>query len=105
MGRSPGREFVNLIENVPRWPAGGRIAPAPSWDDIYNYAPCAGAPDLALRVAHREEGLHGVPVKTANVLVTHGGLYALSLIFRSLSGDVRGATALCQAPVLGAIPQ
>lgn len=99
MERAPDRTWLNLIENVPTWSALPQLPPAPA-EDVCSYAPANGTRPLVDRVLSREYERHGVTVHPDHVLITNGGLHALSLIFRA----ARRGIALCQSPVLGAIP-
>lgn len=102
MDRFPERAFVNVIENVPQWPV-AEGAPGSTWAHVRNYGSSRGQGALLERLAAREARLHGAAVTPEALLVTNGALHALSILFRRL--HVPGAVALCQAPVLGAIPE
>lgn len=102
IARSPGRPFVNIIENVPRWPSVAG-APRSSWEHVHNYAPAQGYDELLRRISARESVRHGLDIPPDHLLVTNGALHALSIIFRRHSHP--GSLALCQAPVLAAVPQ
>ena len=102
MERDPDREWTNIVENVPRWPAVPPLPLAARWDDLAAYAACQGTGPLVDALVVRERARFSLDASAENVLVTNGGLHGLSLIFRHLHG--RGGLALCQAPVLGAIP-
>jgi aspartate aminotransferase len=102
MERHPHRAWTNIIENVPQWPAAPQLPLTARWDELTAYAPCQGASPLVDALVDRERTRFGLDVGAENVLVTNGGLHGLSLIFRHLQGQ--GGLALCQAPVLAAIP-
>lgn len=102
MEQHPDREWTNIMENVPRWPAMPPLPLGARWDDLTGYAACQGTGPLVEALVARERVRFDLDVGAENVLVTNGGLHGLSLLFRHL--HVRGALALCQAPVLGAIP-
>ena len=96
----PQRSYVNLVENIPRWPElppAGRELPS----DLTEYAAAEGDTALIGDICDRERALHGVQVSPEQVLVTNGGMQAASLVFRALARD--GAVALCQAPLLGSM--
>jgi beta-methylarginine biosynthesis bifunctional aminotransferase len=100
MERSPDRAWLNLIENVPAWTAPPEVSAALR-EDIHSYAPANGVARLIDRVVARERERHGVAARAEEVLITNGGLHALSLVFGAAP---RRGIALCQSPVLGAIP-
>lgn len=102
IARSPGRSFVNIIENVPRWPTVAG-APSSSWAHVHNYAPAQGQDQLLRCISARESVRHGLNIPPDQLLVTNGALHALSIVFRRHSQP--GLLALCQAPVLSAVPQ
>lgn len=102
MERQPDREWTNIVENVPRWPAVPPLPLRARWDELAAYAACQGTGPLVDALVGRERVRFGLDLGAENLLVTNGGLHGLSLIFRHL--HVEGALALCQAPVLGAIP-
>ena len=96
----PQHSYINLVENIPRWPTlppTGRELPS----DLTDYAAAEGDAALIDDICDRERALHGVQVSPTQVLVTNGGMQAASLAFRALAHE--GAVALCQAPLLGSI--
>ncbi|TKC98585.1 beta-methylarginine biosynthesis bifunctional aminotransferase [Polyangium fumosum] len=102
MERFPERRFVNIVENVPQWPS-VEGAPDSAWRYVHNYAPSRGQRDLLERIAARESRRRESDVTLEQILVTNGALHALAMIFRQHQQP--GAVALCQAPVLGAVPE
>lgn len=97
------RDWLNLIENVPRWPDSTTAPLAVTSAHLHEYAPAQGMAELLERLVAREVRVHGVAIGKENLVVTNGGLHGLSLIFRSLARQ--GAEAIVQSPVLGAVPE
>lgn len=102
MDRFPERTWVNVMENVPRWPT-APSSPVALTPDLLEYAPCEGQGFLLDALMQREERVHGVKVRRDQLLVTNGAMHGVSLVLRALA--VPGATALVQAPVFTSIAQ
>lgn len=102
MARDPERDWIDVIENVPRWPSAFCRLPPSAWADAGGYGPSAGQDVLRAAVAARESSRHGLGVRPDHVLVSNGAFHGLSLVFRLLARP--GARALCQAPLLEAVP-
>jgi beta-methylarginine biosynthesis bifunctional aminotransferase len=84
----PARRWINIVENVPRWPAscagraaGGRVS-AP-----FSYAPSQGLPELLDEVARWESEASAASVCERNILITAGALHATGLLFRHLAAQ------------------
>lgn len=92
----PERDWTNIVENVPRWP---RPVPAlvPENGCILKYAPCEGSARLVDAVATREQAIHRTSIRGDQIVITNGGMHAISLVVRSTARP--GKIALVQAPV------
>ena len=99
MSLEPTRPWINLVENVPRWPD-----PQPfngdGWQH-YSYAPHTGNERLRAAIADLESAKYRRRVDPRQIVVTNGGLQALNLVFRRSFHP--GAVAVCQSPLLGLI--
>lgn len=97
----PDRPWTVFIENVPQWP-GDSVRVAPTEQRLLtSYGPCNGSAALIQTIAERERQRYGLTLSDEQVLITNGALHGLYLLFREHYRP--GATALCQAPVLGSI--
>ncbi|MFG0228958.1 aminotransferase class I/II-fold pyridoxal phosphate-dependent enzyme [Achromobacter sp. AONIH1] len=91
---------INLVENVPVWPA--RFRPElheRAQPDIFHYAPAEGDETLLRLLLERENARAGEEdgtLTTRNILVTNGATQGLSLLLGLL--DPRRPTILCQSP-------
>jgi aspartate aminotransferase len=97
----PGREWVLALENVPQWDTWPVLPTAPPDPLVWTYSNSRGTHELITRVCERERAT-GRIVESASVLITHGAMFALGVIFRHLNA-LGFRTLLCQAPVLGSI--
>jgi beta-methylarginine biosynthesis bifunctional aminotransferase len=103
--RSAARPISYFVENVPVWPSSEAPAPVAGSDDIFLYADCNGADVLIDAVCARDNEMYGLSLSTENILITNGGMHALSLVFRQIRRTGRGASAVCLAPVFRAVPE
>lgn len=100
--RFPERDWTNVVENVPRWQR-PVDASAPETTDILEYAPCEGKTLLLDAVVERERETHRRSIRRDQLVITNGGMHAISLVARSLS--CAGRVALVQAPVFVSVAQ
>jgi|GEM_PF-4269732 len=88
--KNPGIDWLNLVENVPQWPAGevpAGIVHVPGT----SYEASAGNEALLAAIADRENSLYDASVSPSMVLVTCGAMHGLGLVFRQLR-----AQGLCE---------
>jgi aspartate aminotransferase len=97
----PETEWIIALENVPQWETFPVLPAETSGAEAWTYASSHGHSELVTEVRKREGGL-GRHFSAENVLITHGALFGLGLVFRHLRAQ--GAAAMvCQAPVLGSV--
>src|SRR5258708_3519605 len=101
ISRYPEQSWLVFVENVPQWSPSSLAELAPAGSLITGYGPCNGYDDLLASIRDRENNMYCLGLMNDRILVTNGALHGLSLLFRVLHRP--GATALCQAPVLGSI--
>lgn len=95
------RDWTIIADNVPQWPTIPLPLSAPTWENVAYYAPCTGLSSLHEAICAHEHAKYGIPIGAEHLLITNGGLYALSLLSRFLYRP--GAVALCQAPMFGSL--
>ena len=100
--RFPERDWTNVVENVPCWPQ--PIATfAPESTDVLKYAPCEGNVPLLDALVGREQERNRLSISRDQLVITNGGMHAISLVVRSLKRA--GNIALVQAPVFTSVAQ
>lgn len=81
--KHPDIDWLNLVENVPQWPA-GEIPIGMVHVPGTSYEASVGNEALLAAVADRENSLHDASVSPSMVLVTCGAMHGLGLVFRQL---------------------
>lgn len=99
--QSPKTSWLNLIENVPTWPAPPPMRHLPDAEADAYYAPSQGVEPL-LDALRRREQQRGVAIGTSSLLVTNGAFDALGLVARHLA-EIGARRAICAGPVLTSV--
>lgn len=98
------RSISYFVENVPMWPIDKAPTPLAPPGDIFNYADCNGSGCLIDTICQRDNLIYNLALSRENILVTNGGMHALSLAFKNINRVAINSSAVCLAPVFGAVP-
>lgn len=102
MARDPERDWVNVVENVPVWPAYPALQPATA-SEVYAYGSCWGDPQLVAAIQRRERGIARLSVADDQIVVSNGALHAISLVLRTAVKP--GQRVACLAPTFRSITE
>jgi len=88
---------VYWVENFPEWPADAfeEVTGLASAHPASQYLPSRGSAQLVEQIIAHEQRKYGVTLAEESILVTAGGMHALSLAFRDIAAGRPGSTVLC----------
>jgi aspartate aminotransferase len=88
---------VIFAENVPSWRQdsfAGKIWLS-NFECSRSYYPSVGSGELAEKIIDHERLKYGVSISLDNVVITAGGMHALSLVFKDVAAKKPAGTVLC----------